>query len=39
MEIRFAGQRPEDADVLGFIVTKSGWADFALSARQSSGGP
>jgi leucyl aminopeptidase len=30
MEISFASQRPADADVLCFIVTKSGWADFAF---------
>lgn len=30
MEISFASERPADADVLGFIVTKSGWADFAF---------
>jgi leucyl aminopeptidase len=30
MEIRFAGQRPADADVLGFIVTKSSWENFAF---------
>jgi leucyl aminopeptidase len=28
MEIRFAGQRPADADVLCFIVTKNSWNDF-----------
>jgi leucyl aminopeptidase len=28
MEISFASQRPSDADVIGFIVTKSSWADF-----------
>jgi leucyl aminopeptidase len=30
MEIRFAGQRPDDADVLGFIVNKSGWENFVF---------
>jgi leucyl aminopeptidase len=30
MEIRFASQRPTDADVLGFIVTKNSWEDFAF---------
>jgi leucyl aminopeptidase len=30
MEIRFAGQRPADADVLGFIVTKSSWENFVF---------
>ncbi len=30
MEIRFADQRPADADVLGFIVTKSSWEDFVF---------
>ena len=30
MEIRFAAQRSADADVLGFIVTKSSWDDFVF---------
>ncbi len=30
MEIRFADARPEDADVLGFIVTKSSWENFSF---------
>jgi leucyl aminopeptidase len=30
MEISFASQRPADADVLGFIVTKSSWENFAF---------
>jgi leucyl aminopeptidase len=30
MEIRFAAQRPADADVLGFIVTKSSWENFVF---------
>jgi leucyl aminopeptidase len=30
MEIKFAAERPADADVLAFIVTKSGWDDFAF---------
>ncbi len=30
MEIRFAGQRPADADVIGFIVTKSSWENFVF---------
>jgi leucyl aminopeptidase len=30
MEISFTSQRPADADVLGFIVTKSSWENFAF---------
>jgi leucyl aminopeptidase len=30
MEIRFADTRPDDADVLGFIVTKSSWEKFVF---------
>jgi leucyl aminopeptidase len=30
MEIRFAAERPDDADVLGFIVTKSSWDKFVF---------
>ena len=30
MEIRFADTRPDDADVLGFIVTKSSWVTFVF---------
>jgi leucyl aminopeptidase len=30
MEIRFAGQRPADADVLGFVMTKSEWENFVF---------
>jgi leucyl aminopeptidase len=30
MEISFTNQRPDDADVLGFIVTKSSWDNFAF---------
>jgi leucyl aminopeptidase len=30
MEISFASERPADADVLGFIVTKSGWENFVF---------
>jgi leucyl aminopeptidase len=30
MEIRFAGKRPADADVLGFVVTKSEWENFVF---------
>jgi leucyl aminopeptidase len=30
MEIRFVGQRPADADVLCFIVTKNSWNDFSF---------
>jgi leucyl aminopeptidase len=30
MDIRFAGARPEDADVLAFIVTKSNWEKFVF---------
>jgi leucyl aminopeptidase len=35
MEIRFAGQRPADADVLGFIVTKSSWDGFVFPLENS----
>jgi leucyl aminopeptidase len=35
MEIRFAGQRPTDGDVLGFIVTKSSWEGFAFPLDNS----
>ena len=35
MEIRFAGQRPADADVLGFIVTKSTWEGFVFPLENS----
>jgi leucyl aminopeptidase len=30
MEIRFAYARPEDSDVIAFIVTKSSWENFAF---------
>ncbi len=36
MEIRFAGARPEDADVLGFIVTKSSWENFVFPLEDSN---
>ncbi len=35
MEIRFAGTRPDDADVLGFIVTKSSWENFVFPLENS----
>jgi leucyl aminopeptidase len=35
MEIRFAGARPDDADVLCFIVTKSSWENFVFPLENS----
>jgi leucyl aminopeptidase len=35
MEIRFAAARPEGADVLGFIVTKSSWENFVFPLENS----